>query len=123
MKMRSHKDLDAWKKSMDLVDNVYKVTKSFPNEELYSLTNQMRRAAISIPSNIAEGAARGSKKEFIRFLYIALGSLSELETQFIIANRLGYLADPNNLLKDVGVIRKLINGLIYSLKRGGGKNE
>jgi len=123
VKMRSHRDLDAWKKSMDLVDNVYKVTKSFPNEELYSLTNQMRSAAISIPSNIAEGAARGSKKEFIRFLYIALGSLSELETQVIIANRLGYLADPNNLLKEVGIIRKLINGLIYSLKRGGGKNE
>ena len=115
--MRSHKDLDAWKKSMDLVDSIYKITKSFPNEELYSLTNQMRRAAVSVPSNIAEGAARGSKKEFIRFLYIALGSLSELETQFIIANRLGYLADPSNLLKDVGIIRKLINGLIYSLKR------
>jgi hypothetical protein len=81
--MRSHKDLDAWKKSTDLVDSIYKVTKSFPNEELYSLTNQMRRAAISVPSNIAEGAARGSKNEFIQFL---------------------------------------INGLIYSLKRDGGKN-
>jgi len=65
--MRSHKDLDAWKKSMDLVDSIYKITKSFPNEELYSLTNQMRRAAISVPSNIAEGAARGSKNEFIQF--------------------------------------------------------
>ena len=122
VKMRSHKDLDAWKKSMDLVDGIYKVTKSFPNEELYSLTNQMRRAAISIPSNIAEGAARGSKNDFIRFLYIALGSLSELETQVIIANRLGYLTNPNNLLNDIGIIRKLINGLIYSLKRDGGKN-
>jgi len=65
--MRSHKDLDVWKKSMDLVDSIYKVSKLFPNEELYSLTNQMRRAAISVPSNIAEGAARGSKKEFIQF--------------------------------------------------------
>ncbi|NQE05582.1 hypothetical protein C5S32_06895 [ANME-1 cluster archaeon GoMg1] len=65
--MRSHKDLDAWKKSMDLEDSIYKITKSFPNEELYSLTNQMRRAAISVPSNIAEGAARGSKNEFIQF--------------------------------------------------------
>jgi four helix bundle protein len=65
--MRSHKDLDAWKKSMDLVDSIYKVSKLFPNEELYSLTNQMRRAAISVPSNIAEGAARGSKNEFIQF--------------------------------------------------------
>jgi len=115
--MRSHKDLAAWKKSMDLVDSIYKVTKSFPNEELYSLTNQMRRAAISIPSNIAEGAARGSKNEFIQFLYIALGSLSELETQVIIANRLGYLTDPGNLLESIEAIRKLINGLIYSLKR------
>ena len=118
-KMRSHKDLDAWKKSMDLVDSIYKVTKSFPNEELYSLTNQMRRAVISVPSNIAEGAARGSKNEFVQFLYISLGSLSELETQVIIANRLGYLIliNPNNLLESIMVIRKLINGLIYSLKR------
>ena len=101
--MRSHKDLDAWKKSMDLVDSIYKVSKLFPNEELYSLTNQMRRAAISVPSNIAEGAARGSKNEFIQFLYISLGSLSELETQVIIANRLGYLilSDPNNLLESI----------------------
>jgi len=102
---------------MDLVDSIYKVTKSFPKEELYSLTNQMRRAAISIPSNVAEGAARGSKNEFVQFLYISLGSLSELETQVIIANRLGYLADPSNLLESIEVIRKLINGLIYSLKR------
>ena len=117
MSMRRHKDLDAWKKSMDLVDSIYKVTKSFPKEELYSLTNQMRRAAISVPSNIAEGAARGSKNEFIQFLYISLGSLSELETQAIIANRLGYSTDPNDLLESIKVIRKLINGLIYSLKR------
>ncbi len=73
---------------MDLVSNIYKITEFFPNKELYGLTNQIRRAAVSIPSNIAEGAARNSKKEFIQFLYIALGSLSELETQIIIANRL-----------------------------------
>ena len=79
-KIRNHKDLEVWKKSMDLVSNIYKITESFPNKELYGLTNQIRRAAVSIPSNIAEGAARNSKKEFIQFLYIALGSLSELET-------------------------------------------
>ena len=120
--LKSHKDLDVWKRSMHLVDSIYKVTKSFPNDELYGLTNQMRRAAISIPSNIAEGAARNSKNEFIQFLYISLGSLSELETQTIIANRLGYLTNPNNLLDDIEIIRKLINGLIYALKRNRDKN-
>ena len=122
-KVKTHKDLDVWKKSIDLVDSIYKVTKSFPSEELYSLTNQTRRAAISIPSNIAEGAARGSKNEFIQFLYIALGSLSELETQVIIAGRLGYLTDSSKLSESIEVIRKLINGLIYSLKRDRGKNQ
>jgi len=121
--MRSHKDLDVWKKGIALVDSIYKVTKSFPNDELYSLTNQMRRAAVSIPSNIAEGAARGSKNEFIQFLYIALGSLSELETQVIIADRLGYLTGPDKLSENIEVIRKLINGLTYSLKRDSGKSE
>jgi len=93
--IRNHKDLEVWKKSMDFVSNIYKITESFPNKEVYGLTNQIRRAAVSVPSNIAEGAARSSKKEFIQFLYIALGSLSELETQIIIANRLEYL---NNLI-------------------------
>jgi len=86
--IKNHKDLEVWKKSMDLVSNIYKITEPFPNKELYGLTNQIRRAAVSVPSNIAEGAARSSKKEFIQFLYIALGSLSELETQIIIANSL-----------------------------------
>ena len=115
--IRSHKDLNVWKKSIDLVDIIYKVTKSFPKEEIYCLTNQIRRSVISIPSNIAEGAARNSKKEFIQFLYIALGSLSELETQIIIANRQGYLNNLNSLLENIKVIQKLINGLIYSIKK------
>jgi len=72
--IRNHKDLNVWKKSIDLVDIIYKMTKSFPKEELYCLTSQIRRSAISVPSNIAEGAARSSKKEFIQFLYIALRS-------------------------------------------------
>ena len=115
--IRNHKDLEVWKKSMDLVSNIYKITESFPNKELYGLTNQIRRAAVSIPSNIAEGAARNSKKEFIQFLYIALGSLSELETQIIIANRLEYLNNLATLSEDLKFVQKLINGLIYYLKK------
>ena len=115
--IRNHKDLEVWKKSMDLVSNIYKITESFPNKELYGLTNQIRRAAVSIPSNIAEGAARNSKKEFIQFLYIALGSLSELETQIIIANRLEYLNNLDTLLEDLKFVQKVINGLIYYLKK------
>ncbi len=115
--IKNHKDLEVWKKSMDLVSNIYKITESFPNKELYGLTNQIRRAAVSIPSNIAEGAARNSKKEFIQFLYIALGSLSELETQIIIADRLEYLNNLDILLDDLKFVQKLINGLIYYLKK------
>ena len=99
-----HKELDVWKKSMDLVVIVYQLTKLFPESEKYGLTSQMRRAAVSIPSNIAEGAARKGDKEFIQFLYIAIGSLSEIETQYLIAIRLSFI-DKNeefeNLLVDV----------------------
>ena len=115
--IRNHKDLEVWKKSMDLVGNIYKTTEFFPNKEVYGLTNQIRRAAVSIPSNIAEGAARNSKKEFIQFLFIALGSLSELETQIIIASRLEYLNNLDTLLGDLKFLRKLINRLIYYLKK------
>jgi len=89
--MRTHKDLDVWKKSIDMVTTIYKLTSHFPKEELYGLTNQMRRAAVSVPSNIAEGAGRNSSKELLMFLSYAKGSLSELETQLIIAHNLGYL--------------------------------
>ena len=84
----THKDLDVWKLGIELVQEVYEVTKVFPKEEMYGLTSQIRRAAVSIPSNIAEGYARESIKELIRFLYISLGSLSELETQLIISIKL-----------------------------------
>jgi len=92
-KMITHKDLDIWKLGIELVEEVYKATAEFPKEEIYGLTNQMRRASVSIPSNISEGAARSSKKEFIKFLYVALGSLAELETQTIISEKLGYLKE------------------------------
>ena len=90
-KVSTHKDLDVWKKSMDFVTELYKQTASFPKVEIYGLSSQMRRAAVSIPSNIAEGAARKSNKEFIQFLYIALGSSAELDTQLIIAKNLNFI--------------------------------
>lgn len=108
--MKTHKDLDAWKNAMKLAKEVYAITKSFPKEEIFGITSQMRRAAVSIPSNIAEGAARSGSKEFIQFLYIALGSLSELETQFLLAMDLGYIKQFPQELLDMS--RKLILGLI-----------
>ena len=115
-KPRTHKDLEVWKQSLDLAERVYSVTGSFPKEEVYGLTVQMRRSAISVPSNIAEGAARGSKKEFAQFLYISLGSLAELETQFIMAGRLGFTSD-QSLMGKIEQVRKMLLGLIRFLKR------
>ena len=105
-----HKDMEVWKKSMELVAQVYSITKAYPKEELFSLTSQMRRAAISIPSNIAEGCARASDKESIRFLDIALGSLAELDTQILISKELGYLND-NSFDEKIRKISALISGL------------
>jgi four helix bundle protein len=87
----SYRDLIAWRKAMELVTEVYRVTRAFPREELYGLTNQLRRAAVSVPSNIAEGQARFSRKEFHHFLSHARGSLVEIETQLAIAQNLSYL--------------------------------
>lgn len=86
-----HKELDVWRKSIDLVELIYSLTSSFPKSERFGLTSQMRRAAISISSNIAEGSARKGDKELLQFLNIALGSLAELETQYIISIRLAFL--------------------------------
>lgn len=88
---KPHKKLVAWSKSMDLVEKVYDLTKSFPREEIYGLTSQVRRAAVSVPSNIAEGAAGRSSVQFRNYLSVALGSLNELATQLEIAKRIGYL--------------------------------
>ena len=115
--MKTHKDLDVWKRSMDLVTAIYRTTRDFPKEEVYGLTNQMRRSVVSIPSNIAEGASRNSKKEFIQFLYIALGSVSELETQILIAQNLAYLQKSEVFLNNIEAIKKMLNGLIHSLKK------
>jgi four helix bundle protein len=116
---KPHKQLDAWKLSMDLVFDVYRQTDSFPNREKYGLIDQIRRATISIPSNIAEGAARNTKKEFINYLHIAQGSLSELDTQVELAARLNYLDDKsrNALDEKMRRIDKLITGLIRHLSK------
>jgi len=106
----NHKKLDAWKKSMDLVEHVYLMTKDFPKTEVYGLTSQIRRSAISVPSNIAEGAGRDSKKEYIRFLNIAYGSINELETQILLAKRLNYKIDENSI-DLIFEVQRLIMGL------------
>ena len=111
-----HKQPDVWNESIKLVTEVYKITKSYPKEEIYGLTSQIRRAAISVPSNVAEGAARNSDKEFIRFLYTALGSLSEVETQIIISVELRYLSNPEELFKKITSVKKMLLGLIKYLK-------
>jgi four helix bundle protein len=117
--MRPHEKLDVWNKAVDFVVTVYKVSESFPKEEKFGLTSQIRRAAVSIPANIAEGAARQSSKEFAHFLSNAQGSASELETELLIAHRLGYLD------KDIHIemratldsIGRMIVGLSEHLKR------
>ena len=116
--MRPHQKLDAWGKSVDLVVEVYRATESFPNEEKYGLTSQIRRAAVSVPSNIAEGAGRYSKKEFAHFVSNAQGSASELETELIIAHRLGYLSEAlfSQLITDLERIGRLITGLTRRIR-------
>ncbi len=116
---KPHKKLEAWKQSMDLVIDIYRTTESFPSQEIYGLTNQIRRAAVSIPSNIAEGAARQTKKEFSNYLHMAQGSLSELDTQIELARRLGYLNDGDWKVLDRQMERidKMISGLIKHLNQ------
>ncbi len=111
-----HKDLKAWQESMDLVVIIYKLTSKFPDEEKYGLTSQLRRASVSIPSNIAEGSARKGNKEFLQFLYIALGSLAELDTQLEIAQRLEFMQSFTEMESRTKFIRNLIIGLIRKLK-------
>jgi len=117
--MKTHKDLEVWKTSMEMVTKIYQATRNFPKEEMYGLANQMRRAAVSVPSNIAEGAGRNSDKEFLQFLYFATGSLSELETQLIIAYNLEYLSNEHKRDMDtlINAIFKMLSGLIHSVKK------
>ena len=101
---------------MQLVKEIYRLTQNFPKEEIYGIVSQMRRAAVSIPSNISEGAARGGDREFMQFLIIARGSLSELETQLIISHELGYLSEISNVQKRIDRLFSLIGGLLRSLR-------
>ena len=112
--VKTHKDLDVWKESIVLVKDIYSLTKVFPKDEIYGLTSQMRRCAVSILSNIAEGSARNHDKEYIQFLYISLGSLSELETQLIIATEINYINEYN--CAKLEKIKKMLLGLIKYLK-------
>ena len=116
----SVRDLIAWQQAMDLVEMLYKLTAKFPREEIYGLTSQARRAAVSVASNIAEGQGRNSTKEFVQFLGMAHGSLIELETQVLIARRLKYVEqqDMDEVVKQIERVRRLINGLMQSFQKG-----
>jgi four helix bundle protein len=115
----NYRDLETWQKAMDMVQEVYEATRDFPKEEIYGLRSQIRRAAVSIPSNIAEGQGRESVKDFLRHLSIAYDSLCEAETQIVIAGRLGYIKDDasEKLMLRAGEVGRLINGLTRSLSK------
>ena len=117
MAIKHYKDLSVWQKSMDLAVEIFKVVKFLPKEELYGLSDQMRRAVVSVPSNIAEGQQRSSTKDYIRFLHIAKGSLGELETQIMLCERLEYLRKEktDQLIGQCIEIQRMISGLISSL--------
>ncbi len=117
--MESYQKLGVWKKAIELVTDIYEITKTFPKEEIYALTNQIRRAAISIPANIAEGWGRNMTKEYIQFLRIARGSLLELETHLIISVNLQYLNSQTLgiLLQKTQEINKMLNSLVNSLSK------
>jgi len=116
---QSYRELVVWQKAMELVSGVYKITTDFPKHEVYGLMSQMRRAAVSIPSNIAEGQARHSQKEFMHFLAIARGSLAELETQFFVAHDLGYTAGirDTEFLELTSHVGCLLNNLCSAIER------
>ena len=117
MEQRPHRKLDVWRKSINFAKEIYQATSRFPKQELYGLTAQMRRAAVSIPSNLAEGAARKGSKEFKQFLNIAQGSISELDSQIELALVLSFIDKKtyNRLIEDLNTISKMLYGLSRSL--------
>jgi four helix bundle protein len=116
--VRHYRDLLVWQKAMDWVEGLYTATRHWPSDERFGLISQVRRAAVSVPSNIAEGCARRSTAEFLRYLSIARGSLAEVETQLILAQRLGYLDEPAaaSSLKAADEISRMLAGLITKLE-------
>lgn len=118
MTVRSYRDLIVWQKAMDLVVQIYGASRKLPREEIYGLTAQLRRSAVSIPPNIAEGQGRQTTRDFLHFLSIAHGSLCEVETRIILAVRLQYLDEKElgNLLSSTGEVGRLLNGLCNSLE-------
>ena len=114
---RPHEQLKVWQDAMELVEAIYSVTRTFPGDERFGLTAQIRRAAVSFPSNIAEGAARGSTGEYLRFLAIARGSISELDTQIQIAARLGHIRTADRPIALVNRVFAKLNGLIRAVDR------
>jgi four helix bundle protein len=117
--IRDFKNLKIWQVALDIVDHVYRVTATFPRYELWGLSSQLRRAAVSIPSNIAEGHGKGSKPEYIQALLIARGSMAEVETQLLIAVRLGYMENDEAVFDALKQCYRLLHGLIKSLKANG----
>jgi len=117
VKVKDYKDLKVWQKGIEIVDKVYAITASFPKDELYGLVNQMRRAAVSIPSYIVEGFVRQHNKEYKQFLYISLGSSAELDTQLIIAHRRNYIAKNKleDLAEDINHESRMLVSLINRL--------
>lgn len=116
--IKNYKDLTVWQRAYQLCLTVYNATKEFPKEERYGLISQIRRAAVSLPSNIAEGNGRKSRTEYIQFLYIAYGSICELETQILLAGDLNYAGKESlkTVMKDIGDVERMLKGLIKSLK-------
>ena len=115
--MNTHRDLKVWQKSIDFVTKIYTETNNFPKTEIYGLISQLRRAAVSIPSNIAEGSARNTDKELLHFLYVSRASAAEIETQLLISKNLGFLNDLNPLKEDLIEILKMITALINKIKQ------
>jgi len=115
----SHRDLKVWQKAIDLLDRIYDVTSEWPKHELYGLTSQIRRAGVSVPSNIAEGNGRLTTPDYIRFLYLSYGSLMEVDTQVFIARRRAYLTAEveTDLTARVSEVGRMLNGLIKSLRK------